>query len=116
LLSNRSLHLSFSNSLLLNLLQNNHNSQLLEKESKVKEEITETEITEIDLIEEKVITEATITEDKVVKKRDVNTGLNINKKEASKDKRKVEAQILKKKLVNSEESKSKSLKMMVSFL
>jgi hypothetical protein len=106
----------FSNNLLFKSLQSNHNNQLLGKESKVKEENTKTERTETDLTEEKVTIEVTTTEDKVAKESDVNTDLNMNKKEASKSKRKVEAQILKKKLVISEESKSKSLKMMASFL
>jgi hypothetical protein len=101
---------------LLSLLQSNHNNQLLAKESKVKEETTETEKTEIDLIEEKVPIEAITTEDKVLKEKNVNIDLNMNKKEVSKDKRRVEALILKKRLVNSEESKSKILKMMASLL
>jgi hypothetical protein len=89
---------------------------LLERRNKVKKEIIETEITEINLTEVKVLTTGETTEKKL-KEKDVNTNLSMSKKEVSKDKlKRVEAQILMNKFVNSEESKSKNLKMMASLL
>jgi hypothetical protein len=86
---------------------------LLERRNKVKKEIIETEI---NLTEVKVLTTGETTEKKL-KEKDVNTNLSMSKKEVSKDKlKRVEAQILMNKFVNSEESKSKNLKMMASLL
>jgi hypothetical protein len=86
---------------------------LLGRRNKVKKEIIETEI---NLTEVKVLTTGETTEKKL-KEKDVNTNLSMSKKEVSKDKlKRVEAQILMNKFVNSEESKSKNLKMMASLL
>lgn len=105
----------FNNKLSPNLRQSKHR-QLLERRNKVKKEIIETEITEINLTEVKVLTTGETTEKKL-KEKDVNTNLSMSKKEVSKDKlKRVEAQILMNKFVNSEESKSKNLKMMASLL
>jgi hypothetical protein len=117
LLSNKKLRLLFQK-LQLKLPLNNHLNSQLKKKSKEKGVITGTEITKITEIghsEAKVITEETTGIQEKGKEKSVSTNLNSKKRREKRYKQKTAIiQHHLNKLVNSEETKLKSLRMMAS--